>query len=182
MLGWSQKSQGLSGIESGEIVKSNEKGFFRSISNKRKTGENTALVLDGAGDLIKRDVGKAEALPDFFTSFFFVKTYLQESQILEMNWKVWSNADLPLSPWDLMACTHECGGSGQCHCKSSSIIFGRLWHAGQEESECQEVQEGPENHRPGKVVEQILLGTIYKDIKDKNMIWKSQHKLSKGKS
>ena len=41
---------------------------------------------------------------------------------------------------------------------------------GQEESECQEVQEGPGNYRPGKMMEQILLGTISKDIKDKKMI------------
>lgn len=53
---------------------------------------------------------------------------------------------------------------------------------GQEESEQQELQEGPGNCRPGKVMEQIILGTISKDIMDKKIIWNSQHKLSKGKS
>jgi len=52
---------------------------------------------------------------------------------------------------------------------------------GQEESECEEMQEEPGNYRPGKVMEQILLGTIFKDIKDKKMICSSQRKLSKGK-
>lgn len=46
---------------------------------------------------------------------------------------------------------------------------------GQEESECQEEQEGLENYRPGKVTEQIILGTISKDTKDKEMIRNSQH-------
>ena len=78
-------------------MKGNKKVFHRSISNKRKIEENTAPVLDGAGDLMTRGVGKAEALPGFFASFFFVKTCLQESQVPEISGKVWSNADLHLS-------------------------------------------------------------------------------------
>lgn len=40
--------------------------------------------------------------------------------------------------------------------------------------------EGVGSYRPGNVMEQILLGTISKDIKDKKMICNSQ--LSMGKS
>lgn len=73
-----------------------QEGFHRSISNKRRTEENTALVMDGAVDLRTRGVGKAEVCPDF-ALFFFVKTCLQESQVPEISGKVWSNAILHLS-------------------------------------------------------------------------------------
>lgn len=52
----------------------------------------------------------------------------------------------------------------------------------QEERKCQEVQEGLGIYNPGKVMEQNLLGTIFKDVKDKKMVLNSYHKLSKGKS
>jgi len=78
-------------------VKDKKNGFHRSISSKRKTEKNTTLVLDGAGDLMTRSVGKAEALLDFFASFISVKTCLQESQVPEISGKVWSNVGLHLS-------------------------------------------------------------------------------------
>lgn len=186
--------------EGNGIVKDNKKHFHRSISNKRKTEENIALVLYGAGDLMTRGVGKAEALPDFFASCFFVKTCLQESQVSEISGKVWSNADLHLSkgrcsqgkfkPVDI----HKPMGPDGMYPQmlrswpmplQSQLNY--LWKVmaigeGQEESECQEVQEGLGNYRTGKMMEQIFLGTISKDTKDKKMAWNSQYKLSKGKS
>lgn len=51
-------------------------------------------MMDGAPeDLRTKGVGKAEALPDFVL-LFFVKIYLQESQVPEISGKVWSNAIL----------------------------------------------------------------------------------------
>ena len=34
---------------------------------------------------------------------------------------------------------------------------------------------------PGKVRDQLILKTIYKHMKDKQMIWSSQHRFMKGK-
>lgn len=70
---------------------------------------------------------------------------------------------------------------------SLKIQLNYLWKVmargvGQEEIECQEEQEGLENYRPGKVTKQIILGTISKDMKDKERIRDSQHKVSKRKS
>lgn len=69
-------------------MKGNKKGFNRSISDKRKMEENAALVLDGAGDLMTRNMGKVEMLPGFSASFFFVKTCLLEYQVPEISGKI----------------------------------------------------------------------------------------------
>lgn len=51
-------------------VKGNKKCFSRYISSKMKTRENMSLLLNGNGDLIAVDMGKAEVLNDFFASIF----------------------------------------------------------------------------------------------------------------
>lgn len=123
----------------------------------------------------------------------------QEFRVPEISGKVWSNVDLHISkgrytqgkfkPWDI----HKSMGFDEMYPSllkswpmSLKISLNYLWKVmargvGQEESECQE-EQGVENYRPGKVTEQIILGTISKDMKDKEMIRDSQHKLSKRKS
>ena len=54
--------------------KSNEKGFCRCISRKRKTRENVSLMMNnGTGSLVTGNVEKAEVLNIFFTSVFIGK-------------------------------------------------------------------------------------------------------------
>lgn len=51
-------------------VKGNKKSFSRCISMKRKTRENMGLVLNGAGDLVTKDMEKVKVLNTFFLFFF----------------------------------------------------------------------------------------------------------------
>ena len=60
-------------------VKSKKKGFYKHINSKRKTGKNVDLLLNGAGDLVSKDMEKAEVFSAAFVSFFTDKTGLQES-------------------------------------------------------------------------------------------------------
>lgn len=69
--------------------KSNEKGFCRCISCKRKTRENVSLLLNGAGNLVTGNMEESEILNTFFTSVFIGKTDLQESQAHGISRKVW---------------------------------------------------------------------------------------------
>ena len=71
-------------------MKSNKKGFYKYINSKRKTRKNVGLLLNGAGDLVTKDMEKAEVFNAFFASFFTDKTGLQESWGPQSNRKVWS--------------------------------------------------------------------------------------------
>lgn len=57
-------------------VKCNEKGFYRYISSKRKTIENTSLLMNGAEAL---SMEKAEVLNASFASVFTNKDSPQKS-------------------------------------------------------------------------------------------------------
>lgn len=64
-------------------VKGNRKCFCKYRNSKRKTRENAGLLLSGAGNLVTKDMEKAEVLNTFFASVFTSKIGLQESQDLE---------------------------------------------------------------------------------------------------
>lgn len=58
-------------------VKGNNNGFYKYINSKRKVREIVGLLLDGAGDLVTKDMEKAKVFNAFFTSVFTGKTGLQ---------------------------------------------------------------------------------------------------------
>lgn len=58
-------------------VKGSKNGFYKYISSKRKVRENVSLLLNGAGDLVTKDMEKAKVFNAFFTSVFTGKTGLQ---------------------------------------------------------------------------------------------------------
>ncbi|GAB0204864.1 mitochondrial enolase superfamily member 1 [Grus japonensis] len=76
-------------------VKDNKKGFFKSISSKRKTRENVGPLLNEVGALVTEDTEKTELLSAAFASIFTAKAGPQESQTLEVREKVWRKEDLP---------------------------------------------------------------------------------------
>ncbi|KFQ43562.1 hypothetical protein N333_00528, partial [Nestor notabilis] len=51
-------------------VKSNRKGFYRYIVNKRQTRDNVGPLQKLSGELATLDLEKAEVLNDFFASVF----------------------------------------------------------------------------------------------------------------
>ena len=61
-------------------VEDNKNGFYKYIGDKRKARENVGPLLNGAGDLATKDMGKVGILNAFFPSVFPGKTSLQESQ------------------------------------------------------------------------------------------------------
>lgn len=63
-------------------MKSNEKGFCRDISSKRKARENVVPLLNGTRDLVMNEIKKAELLNVSFTLVFSGRTFFQESQPL----------------------------------------------------------------------------------------------------
>ena len=60
-------------------VKRNKKDL-KYTGNKRKTRGNVGLLLNGAGDLVTKDMEKAGVLGAFFALDFTGKTSLQQSQ------------------------------------------------------------------------------------------------------
>lgn len=59
-------------------LKGKKKGFY--INSKRKSRKNVGLLLNGAGDLVTKDMKQAEIFDTFFALFFTDKTGHQESQ------------------------------------------------------------------------------------------------------
>ncbi|CAM4580634.1 unnamed protein product [Caretta caretta] len=73
-------------------VKSNKKGFFRYVSNKKKVKESVDPLLNEGGNLVTEDVEKANVLNAFFAS---VLTNKVSSQTTALGSTAWGGGDQP---------------------------------------------------------------------------------------
>ncbi|CAM5165610.1 unnamed protein product, partial [Eretmochelys imbricata] len=67
-------------------VKSNKKGFFRYVSNKKKVKESVGPLLNEGGNLVTEDVEKANVLNAFFASVFMNKVSSQTTALSSTAW------------------------------------------------------------------------------------------------
>ncbi|GAB0204878.1 mitochondrial enolase superfamily member 1 [Grus japonensis] len=142
-------------------VKDNKKGFFKSISSKRKTRENVGLLLNEVGALVTEDTEKTELLSAAFASVF-TSLLLRPALRNPRPWR-----DLA----DVIA-------------KPPPIIFESSWRTGEVPVGWRKANVTPVfkkgkkedlgNYRPvsltsipGKVMEQPILGVISKHVEEK---------------
>ncbi|CAM2095472.1 unnamed protein product [Caretta caretta] len=67
-------------------VKSNKKGFFRYVGNKKKAKESVDPLLNEGGNLVTEDVEKANVLNAFFASVFTNKVSSQTAALGITKW------------------------------------------------------------------------------------------------
>ncbi|CAM5144011.1 unnamed protein product [Natator depressus] len=67
-------------------VKSNKKGFFRYVGNKKKAKESVGPLLNEGGNLVTEDVEKANVLNAFFASVFTNKVSSQTAALGITEW------------------------------------------------------------------------------------------------
>ncbi|CAM5100848.1 unnamed protein product [Eretmochelys imbricata] len=67
-------------------VKSNKKGFFRYVGNKKKAKESVGPLLNEGGNLVTEDVEKANVLNAFFASVFTNKVSSQTTALGITKW------------------------------------------------------------------------------------------------
>ncbi|CAM4699543.1 unnamed protein product [Caretta caretta] len=73
-------------------IKSNKKGFFRYVSNKKKVKGSVGPLLNEGGNLVTEDVEKANVLNAFFAS---VLTNKVSSQTTALGSTAWGGGDQP---------------------------------------------------------------------------------------
>ncbi|CAM4571676.1 unnamed protein product [Caretta caretta] len=73
-------------------IKSNKKGFFRYVGNKKKVKESVGPLLNEGGNIVTEDVEKANVLNAFFASVFTNKV---SSQSTALSSTAWGGGDQP---------------------------------------------------------------------------------------
>ncbi|CAM4495102.1 unnamed protein product [Caretta caretta] len=69
-------------------VKSNKKGFFRYVGNKKKAKESVGPLMSEGGNLVTEDVEKANVLNAFFASVFTNKVSSQTAALGITTWVI----------------------------------------------------------------------------------------------
>ncbi|CAM5140018.1 unnamed protein product [Natator depressus] len=190
-------------------VKSNKKGFFRHVSNKKKVKESVGPLLNEGGNLVTEDVEKANVLNAFFASVFMNKVSSQTTAL-------GGRGDQPSVEkeviWDNLEKLdeHKSMGPDALHprvlkeladviAEPLAIIFENLWRSGDILDDWKKAnvvpifkkgkKEDPGNYRPvsltsvpGRIMEQVLKESMLKHLEERKVIRNSQHGFTKGKS
>ncbi|CAM5167636.1 unnamed protein product [Natator depressus] len=188
-------------------VKSNKKGFFRYVSNKKKVKESVGPLLNEGGNLVTEDVEKANVLNAFFASVFTNKV---SSQTAALGSTAWGGGDQLSVEKEVVRDEHKSMGPGALHprvlkeladviAEPLAITFENSWRSGEVPDDCKKAnvvpifktgkKEDPGNYRPvsltsvpGKIMEQVLKESILKHVEERKVVRNSQHGFTKGKS
>ncbi|CAM4715659.1 unnamed protein product, partial [Lepidochelys kempii] len=193
-------------------VKSNKKGFFRYVSNKKKVKESVGPLLNEGSNLVTEDVEKANVLNAFFASVFTNKV---SSQTTALGSTAWGGGDQPSVEKEVVRDylekldVHKSMGPDALHPKvlkeladvitePLAIIFENSWRSGKvldwKKANVVPIfkkgkEEDPGNYRPvsltsvpGKIMEQVLKESILKHLEERKVIRNSQHGFTKDKS
>jgi len=76
-------------------VKGNKKSFYRYICDKRKARKNVCTLWKETGDLVTRDMEKAEVLGDFFASVFTSKCSCHNARVADGKGRDWEKEEPP---------------------------------------------------------------------------------------
>ncbi|CAM4666744.1 unnamed protein product [Caretta caretta] len=192
-------------------VKSNKKGFFRYVSNKKKVKESVGPLLNEGGNLVTEDVEKANVLNAFFASVFTNKV---SSQTIALGSTAWGGGDQPSVQKEVVRDylekldVHKSMGPDALHprvlkeladviAEPLAIIFENSWRSGEVPDDWKKAnvvpifkkgkEDDPGNYRPVSLTSvpakiMVLKESILKHLEERKVIRNSQHGFTKGKS
>ncbi|CAM5148340.1 unnamed protein product [Eretmochelys imbricata] len=192
-------------------VKSNKKGFFRYVSNKKKVKESVGPLLNEGGNPVTEDVEKANVLSAFFASVFTNKVSSQTTALGSTAW-----GDQPSAEEEVVRDylekldKHKSMGPDALHLRvlkeladviaePLAIIFENSWRLGEVLDDWKKAnvvpifkkgkKEDPGNSRsvslisvPGKIMEQVFKESILKHLEERKVTRNRKHGFIKGKS
>jgi len=90
-----RKAKALIELNLARDVKGNKKNFYRYVNDEKNTSEKVSPLWKEMGDLVTRDMEKAEVLNEFFASVFSYKCSSHTAQVADGRDRDWENEEPP---------------------------------------------------------------------------------------